>query len=707
MFVLASARVRGGAQSVVRARAAPNPSPNASHPMLIALLSLALQTPVPAPAQAQADTTPAQYVVLNHGRPAGDMRVTRDADSVVVRFIYQDRQRGPRVETRYWLAPDGGLARMESRNLPAGAPPSSVWDRFEVVGQRVRFGSPSDSVGVPREPGAFYNPRAGTPYDQARLAAHLLRQPNHTTRIIPVGTATAQVAGEASVAVNGTPQRVRLVMVDGLGLSPDGVWLDEAGELFASQAGWFITVRRGAEDALPTLRAIERQYHARRAEAVARRFADHRTGPLVIRNGDVFDSERGTIRPRTTVVIQGDRITAVGPADSVRIPPGARVIDATGKTVLPGMWDMHTHHHFIGEEIDGLLFLAAGITTVRDVAADIDAALSERERAKAGTYLAPRPILAGFIEGPGAWAGPSDVLVRTEAEARAWVARYDSMGYRQIKLYNLVHPDLVPTIAEETHRRGMRLSGHVPRGLTVQGAVTLGFDEINHSAFLFSTFFQDSLYLPRMRAYSQVATAVAPTFNVDSPEMTQLILFLREKGTVVDGTFNLWQDRSPLPDGTDPVFGPTIAWLPETLRRTMTVGGTGNPQEAARAQAASASYRRLLKRLFDAGVTLVPGTDNFPGLSFHGELEIYERAGIPAARVLQIATIVPARVMKEDTDYGSITTGKVADLVIVDGRPAERITDIRRTTHVVRAGKLYDTRALYEAAGLTPRFERR
>src|SRR5688500_13512341 len=101
--------------------------------MLIALLSLALQTPVTAPAQAQADTTPAQSVVLTHCRPARYMRITRDADSVVVRFIYRHRQRGPRVETRYWFAPDGSLVKMESRNLPAGAPPSSVWDRFEVV----------------------------------------------------------------------------------------------------------------------------------------------------------------------------------------------------------------------------------------------------------------------------------------------------------------------------------------------------------------------------------------------------------------------------------------------------------------------------------------------------------------------------------------------------------------------------------------------
>ena len=159
---------------------------------------------------------------------------------------------------------------------------------------------------------------------------------------------------------------------------------------------------------------------------------------------------------------------------------------------------------------------------------------------------------------------PSDVLARNEAEARAFVAKYDSLGFKGVKLYNLVHPDLLPTIAAEAHKRGMRVSGHVPRGMSVNAAVNLGFDEINHAAFLFSTFFPDSLYWPTMRAYSAVASAVSPNFNVDSPEMTSLINFLKSKGTVIDGTFNLWMGQGALT-------------------------GQGNP--------GAAHYARLLKRL--------------------------------------------------------------------------------------------------------------
>lgn len=652
-------------------------------------------------ASAAADTT--NYIVLNHGRPAGDMRVISGGDSVVVRFQYQDRQRGPRIETRYRIA-NGRVVAMETRGFSPDGVLGPVTERVDLYADSARWISGFDTTRVRSDAAAFYRLRSVSPYDDALLARHLLGRPTRSGKLLPGGNAHAEVVADTTVTVNGSARRIKLVFIDGVGLSPSSVWLDERDGFFTSGANWFIPVPRGADAILPALREIEKRHRAARSEALAKRLAPAPARSLVIRNGDVFDSERGVIRPRTTVVIEGDRIRAVGAADSVRAPAGSTVIDATGRTVIPGLWDMHTHLQ-LGAEESGLLNLAAGITTVRDVASDIDAAVSHRARADRGTLLSPRIILGGFIEGPGRWAGPSEVLVRTEDEARAWVARYDSLGFRQVKLYNLVHPDLVPTIAEETRKRGMRLSGHIPRGLTVQAAVRLGFDEFQHAAYLFSTFFQDSLYTPRMRAYSEVATTVAPTFDVDAPQVTELISFLRERGTVVDGTFNIWQDRSrPVGDGLDAVFGPTIAWMPPLMRRSMTAGSFNSPESAARAQAASANYRRMLKRLYDAGVTIVPGTDNVPGLSLHGELEVYERAGIPAASVLQIATIVPARVMKDDKDYGSIAPGKVADLAIVAGRPAERITDLRRTERVIRAGRVYDSKALYEAAGLTPKW---
>ncbi|HUQ79884.1 MAG TPA: amidohydrolase family protein [Gemmatimonadaceae bacterium] len=655
-----------------------------------------------AAARPSADST--HYIVLNHGRSAGEMYVLTSADSVVVRYRHQDRQRGPRFETVYRLGANRRVLAMETRSVTPEGRLGPVTQHVDFYGDSVRSVSSGDTTRMRDDPTSYFVLDNASPFDNARLAKFLLSRPQQTSRLYPDGTGHAEVVADTSVTVDGASRRIRLVFVSGLGTSVDAVWLDESSQLFASGAGWFITVPREAAGVLPALREIEKRIRAAKSEALARRLTPPAPKALVIRNGNVFDSEKGVVRNRVTVLIEGDRIKAVGPADSIRTPAGATVIDATGKTVIPGLWDMHTHLFLAGEEA-GSMQLAAGITSVRDVASDIDAAVSQRERSRLGTMLSPRIILAGFIEGPGNWAGPTEVLVRTEAEARAWVARYDSLGYKQIKLYNLVHPDLVPVVAEEAHKRGMRLSGHIPRGLTVQSAVKLGFDEFQHAAFLFSTFYQDSLYVPRMRAYSAVATDVAPTFDVYSPQVTELISFLRDRGTVVDGTFNVWQDTShPLPDGTDAVMGPTISWMPPLMARGYRGGPPASPTDAARTEAASTNYRRMLKRLYDAGVTLVPGTDNVPGLSLHGELEVYERAGIPAPAVLQIATIVPARVMKDDKDYGSITPGKIADLAIVNGKPAEHITDLRRTERVVRAGRVYESKALYETVGINPKW---
>lgn len=642
------------------------------------------------------DTT--DYVVLNHGRLAGAMRVARLGDSVTVRFGYQDRQRGPDLEATYRFAPDGAWRSrvVRAANRVFGTPLRET-ERAELRGGRLTWRAGRDTGSVPEAGGAVHLPGASQPYELGVLARTLLAAPDRARPIAQGGTARARVVADTQLAVGGMTQRARLVALDLASLGEELIWLDESGTVLASSADWFITIRKGREPLLPSLRAIERRLQAEASAALASRLAPAETPAIVLRDGDVFDTERGVIVPRQTVVVQGDRITAVGPADRIPIPLGATVLDVRGKTVMPGLWDMHTHYFAQSEGVNGLLHLAAGVTTVRDLAADTDDAVSARGRAQSGTLLYPRMLLGGFLEGPGAWAGPSDVLVRTEDEAARWVARYDSLGYVQVKLYNLVHPDLVPTIAREAKRRGMRVSGHIPRGLTVENALALGFDEVQHAAFLMSTFYQDSLYLPRMRAYSSVAQAVVGTFDPEAARVTALIAAFKARGAALDPTLNVYQTGGALPDGTHPVYGPTVPWMPPTARRAFAPG----PPDSAGVRAQRV-YGRLVYRMWEAGVPVVPGTDNLPGVSLIGELEAYARAGIPAPAVLQLATLGAARTMRQHTDYGTVAAGKVADLIVVDGQPAQRVSDLRRLTYVVRAGRWYRTSALWQAAGMTP-----
>jgi imidazolonepropionase-like amidohydrolase len=617
------------------------------------------------------------YPVLNHGRVAGSMVVRHEGDTVTVRYVFTDRNRGARLQTRYVIR-DGRPVYIETRPVLADDRIGDATSRLEIVGGSVRRWTPKDSSSKSLEPDT-YDGRMATPFDDLAIVRFLQHQPQHSGKLAdPKVNIRLEVVREVTVPTSHGKERVRLVAIHlDPGETPELVWLDSHDELFSTNVGWFMTIKPGAEPALPTLRKIETDYHDRRAEALNTRLVKPTSGVIAVTNGDLFDSERGIVRPKTTVVIRGERIVAVGPADSVAIPSGATVINAAGKTVMPGMWDMHGHMDLVSETSGSLMQLGRGITTVRDLASDVDFATSQRDRGEAGRIAAPHSVLAGFMEGPEKWAGPTATIVSTEAEARQWVARYDSLGYKQIKVYNLVHPDLIPTIAKEAHARGMRLSGHIPRGLSVPAAVQLGFDEINHAAFLFSTFYQDSLYVPTMRAYSAVATAVAPNIDVDGPGMTQLVSLLAQHKTVIDGTFAVW----------------------------VTSAGTGIGQAVGAGvstdvQKADANYMRLLKKLYDAGVTLVPGTDAFGSTTYNTELELYERVGIPAPVVLQIATITSARVMKDDRDYGSIAPGKVADVIVIDGKPAEHVADLRKVERVIRAGRLYDPRELRKASGL-------
>src|SRR6185436_1257375 len=173
-------------------------------------------------------------------------------------------------------------------------------------------------------------------------------------------------------------------------------------------------------------------------------------------NARLFDPATLRVTPNTTIVVRGDRVEAVGAG--IPAPGGGTMIDANGKTVIPGLWDMHVHL----SATDGLLHIANGVTTVRDLANDIDFLIGLRKKFDEGAAIGPRVLMAGFMDGPGPFAGPTKVLVSTPEEAVKWVEKYKELGYEQIKIYSSVKPELVPVIAKRAHELGLRVSGHVP-----------------------------------------------------------------------------------------------------------------------------------------------------------------------------------------------------------------------------------------------------
>ncbi|HWK89114.1 MAG TPA: amidohydrolase family protein, partial [Longimicrobium sp.] len=321
----------------------------------------------------------------------------------------------------------------------------------------------------------------------------------------------------------------------------------------------------------------------------------------------------------------------------------------------------------------------------------------------AGTGLGPRIILSGFVDGPGPFSSPVGSRAATEAEARAAVAWYADHGYEHIKMYSSLDPRLVPVIADEAHRRGMRVSGHVPEGMRAQDVVRAGYDELQHVNMLVLNFLPDSLDTRTPQRFvgpGQQAVAL----DLSSAAVRGFVALLKERGTVVDPTLATFEGMFIGREGEmSPTYAAVADRMPPNVRRGFLTGGLPVPEGMD--QRYRDSYRRmmeLVKLLYDAGVTIVPGTDAMAGFALHRELELYADAGIPAPDVLRLATLGAARVARRADRLGSITPGKLADVILVDGDPARRISDIRRVELVIKDGVIYRPNELYEAFGVMP-----
>jgi cytosine/adenosine deaminase-related metal-dependent hydrolase len=294
--------------------------------------------------------------------------------------------------------------------------------------------------------------------------------------VLPSGQATIRKLQSVPVEAAGQKRTATLYEIGGLGFTPNYIWLDEDQQFLAITYGPDSLVRKGFEPAVSQLRESQRQAEIARASELAKAFSHKPSGGLVISNVTLFDSSTGKPLANQRVTVRGERITSVEPDDGRPTPVGSQVIDGRGKMLLPGLWDMHAH---LFPE-DAFLDIAAGVTTVRDLANSIEELGKLRQQIQDGTQIGPRVVLAGFIDGPGPFEGPVKVLAATPEEARQRVDRYADLGYVQIKIYSSVKPELVPIIAEEAHKRGMRVSGHVPSGMIAEQFVRDGADEIQH-----------------------------------------------------------------------------------------------------------------------------------------------------------------------------------------------------------------------------------
>jgi hypothetical protein len=641
---------------------------------------------------------PERWNVRIMGNDAGFMTVEREAGGAIrTHFEYNDRGRGPKVDSRLVLGADGTPSSLAVDGNEYYKGP--VAERFTRDGGRATWKNRAEQGESAAGGGAFYSSYDGTPNEIGFLVAAAARAPGGRMALLPTGSVTVAKLPELEVAAGGKKRRLVPWEVVGLGLEPFLVWLEPDGSYFGSPGTWFAMLPAGWEGINDELVDYEKKHGDERRLALAKSLAKRPPSGIAFTGAGLFDAHAGVVRPGMTLLVAGERIAAVGADGTVAIPAGAEVVDARGKTLIPGLWDMHQH---LGD-LDGVLDIAAGVTTGRDLANDTDTMLARKKSWDSGGKIGPRVILAGFIDGPGPYAGPTKVLVSTPEEALAAVDRYAELGYVQVKLYSSLDPKLVPVIAERAHEHGMLVSGHVPATMIAEQAIAQGFDEVHHVNMLFLDLWPEVTETRTPARFTEPAERAADV-DLASPPVRKLIDLMKLHDTVSDPTLATFESLFLARPGVmNPTWKAIEHRLPPQVRRGFLSGGLPVPE--GKDERFRASYRKMVELvgvLHKAGIRIVAGTDDFAGFTLHRELELYVEAGIPPAEVLRIATLGAAELMGKDGELGSLAPGKLADLAVVPGDPTRDISALRRIETVVKGGTVYDSAALYAAVGIAP-----
>lgn len=520
--------------------------------------------------------------------------------------------------------------------------------------------------------------------------------------MLPSGHATLKIVRPVTVAGPNGPVSLKLAFVQGLGFAPSPIWLDADNRFFAF-AGGMSLLPAGLEALGPKLKDIQEAETAALVREVAKDFLKpaNRT-PTLVDHVLLFDSLSGRYVADRAVLIADGKIAAVGAGGQVKAPAQATVIDGRGKTITPGLWD--AHRHVGGDDWNLLQNLATGMTNYRSPGSQIDEAQSIFKRRAEGSLLAPDGKVSIIIDRKDPLAAQGSLTVSSAEEAIAAVRQIKNAGMWGVKFYTSMNPAWIAPAAAEAHRLGLHVHGHVPAGMRPLEAVRAGYDEVTHINFIMMQAMPQAVVdKANTAARLEGPAKYGKDVDLDSPEMTAFYAELARRGTVIDPTLTVWEplmtsDGSAMP----PEYAPYADVAPPTVARGWRISGyplfDGLTRDDFRKS--FAKMVGLVGRLHKAGVRIVAGTDGY-GLELVRELELYQQAGLSNAEALQTATIVPARLTGMDGRTGSITPGKVADVILVEGDVSQDITALRHVHTVFLDGYRLDGAALRKASGLS------
>ena len=426
---------------------------------------------------------------------------------------------------------------------------------------------------------------------------------------------------------------------------------------------------------------------------------------VVIKGGTLIDVHTGRQVTDSLIVVEGDRIKQVGREPEVMVPREAQVIDAHGKWIIPGLMD--THAHISGTK--GLpleLYLANGVTTIRDPGGNLTLLRLARQEIESGKRLGPRLFFSGYVldGNPPLWPDFS-IMVDTEERAESAVNFLIDQGADSIKVYNSITEPVLAAIVRTSHARGVPVIGHVPRSMTMTRAVESGMDGLEHIRVtgreLLPLEEADKIdFLP----FVQREALLWQRFDLDSDKMKELVSFLAASRIFLGPTLTV-DELSSLASYEDQARDPNNRFLPRQFVNEAETAPEVFRLPPELKDAAAEGFRKRLRFIgmcSRAGVQIIAGTDGvgtgtlLPGFGLQHELELLAQAGLTPIQVIQAATINAARALKKDQELGSIEGGKLADLVILGSDPLLDVRNASKIDGVMIRGRLLDRKALDE-----------
>ncbi|MBU2342318.1 MAG: amidohydrolase family protein [Alphaproteobacteria bacterium] len=634
-----------------------------------------------------------RYSVLANGEKVGFVEVEIEGREVDVTYDVKNNGRGPTMRERLVLD-DSGLPK-EWRLQGTSTFMNPIDEVFLREKNAARWTDGTGDGSMQLNEPSLYIAQEGSPWSLGVYARALLSDEDRSLPALPGGRLMLDVEDPVTLG----SQTYRAVSIRGIGLSPDTILLDDEDRMFARLSIGSVVIREGYERHADQLGEIAVQRGADRYAALQDELAHDYGAPVRLRDVRIFDPATVTLGERVSVLFFRDRIAAIEPLESPGTP-GEVVIAGEGRTVLPGLHDMHAHVSMQS----ALLYIASGVTSVRDMGNDNESLLELTRRIDAGEIIGPRIMRSGFIEGRSEYSSRNGFIVDSEEEALDAVRWYAARGYQQVKIYNSMNPDWVPAVAAEAHKLGLGVAGHVPAFSDADGMIAAGYDELTHINQLMLGWVlepeEDTRTILRLTAMKRSAG-----LELSEPRVEATLGTIEARDIAIDPTAVTLELLMLSRDGAiSPAVASYFDHLPAGLQRSRRQGIARIESEIDDAAYLGAfeTIKRLLGEMHRRGITILPGTDDGTGLSVHRELQIYAEAGIPPAEVLHLATLGPEIYMGRDQQLGSVAKGKLADFILVDGDPLEDMTALHRIAMVVKGGSVFYPSEIWAQMGVRP-----